>query len=308
MTAAHKYLKTHPWLTFSFAIEFDKPAQLWALLGEAYSQCRYLTGAPLTPITAHELACVYLVKGALASTAIEGNTLSEAEARDIHDGRKQLPPSQRYLQTEVENVLGALGELRSRYESGTTPHLDTDWIRDQNRRVLSSLHSEEHVAPGEYTQAPLVVGNYRGAPPEDIPLLVEKLVDWLRELSKPAEGQPDNLRFFRSFLVAALGHLYIAWIHPFGDGNGRTARLLECAILTQSGLVPWVSTNLLSNHYNRTRTEYYRRLDAASKHGDALGFVRYAAEGFVDQLREQIEMVQAQQLLVSWINYVHEIF
>jgi Fic family protein len=153
-----------------------------------------------------------------------------------------------------------------------------------------------------------VVGNYRGAPPEDIPFLMDKLVHWLNELMAPTSERPENLRFFQAFLAATLGHLYIALIHPFGDGNGRTARLLECAVLTQSGLVPWVSTNLLSNHYNRTRTEYYRRLDAASRHGDVLGFLRYAAEGFVDQLREQIATVQRQQLQVSWINYVHERF
>ncbi len=35
MNAAQRYRETHPWLTFTFAIEFDKQAQLWALLGEA---------------------------------------------------------------------------------------------------------------------------------------------------------------------------------------------------------------------------------------------------------------------------------
>ncbi|MGH3520241.1 MAG: Fic family protein [Haloechinothrix sp.] len=308
MSTGHRYLESHPWLTFKFAMEFGNEPQLWALLGEAFSKCQHLTGTPLTPAVAHELSAVYLVKGALATTAIEGNTLTEQEARDIYEGRTQLPPSQRYLQQEIENVLAALGELSVRFESGDPIDLDTGWVREQNRRTLAGLEVDEHVVPGEYSTTSLVVGPYRGAPPEDIPLLMDKLVRWLAELTTPDDHWPDNQRFFQAFLAATLGHLYVAWIHPFGDGNGRTARLLECAILTKSGLVPWLSTNLLSDHYNRTRTEYYRRLDAASKRGDVLGFLLYAAQGFVDLLREQIRTIQGQQVRVSWINFVHEVF
>jgi len=133
-------------------------------------------------------------------------------------------------------------------------------------------------------------------------------VAWIGELTEVNGEQPASGRFFSAFLAATLGHLYFVWVHPFGDGNGRTARLLECAILTNSGLVPWVSANLLSDHYNRTRTDYYRRLSNASRQGDVTGFIRYAAQGFVDRLREQIQLVQAQQLRVSWINFVHESF
>lgn len=308
MQPGHRYLETHPWLTFKLGAEFGREAQLWALLGEAFSKCLHLRGTPLTPAVASELSAVYLVKGALATTAIEGNTLSEEEAREIYEGRTQLPLSQRYLQHEIENVLHALQELATRFESGDQIVLNTDWIREQNRRILTGLEVDDHVVPGEYSSTALVVGPYRGAPPESIPLLMDKLIQWLDTLTTPTDGWPDNQRFFQSFFAATLGHLYVAWIHPFGDGNGRTARLLECAILTKSGLVPWLSTNLLSDHYNRTRTEYYRRLDAASKRDDVLGFLLYAAQGFVDLLREQIRTVQQQQVRVSWVNFVHEVF
>src|SRR5258707_1047962 len=80
-----------------------------------------------------------------------------------------------------------------------------------------------------------------------------------------------------------------------GDGDGRTARLLECSILAHCGVVPWVSSNLMSDHYNRTRSRYYQRLANASRDGDVDGFIIYAAEGYVDMLREQIRVVQGMQ-------------
>jgi hypothetical protein len=87
-----------------------------------------------------------------------------------------------------------------------------------------------------------------------------------------------------------------------------TKRLVEFQLLLASG-VPSAAAHLLSNHYNQTRTEYYRQLDQASRSGgDLLPFLRYALQGFVDGLREQLDVVRRQQLAVHWVNYVHELF
>ena len=73
--------------------------------------------------------------------------------------------------------------------------------------------------------------------------------------------------------------------------------------------VPSPAAHLLSNHYNQTRTEYYRQLDRTSKSGgDILPFVEYAVRGFVDGLRQQLEYVWGQQWEVVWENYVHDLF
>lgn len=111
-----------------------------------------------------------------------------------------------------------------------------------------------------------------------------------------------------AILKAVVAHLYLAWIHPFGDGNGRTARLLEFQILIDAG-VPTPAAHLLSNHYNQTRAEYYRQLDRASQSGgDITPFLVYALQGFVDGLRAQIDQIRVQQWDVSWQNYVHDVF
>ena len=107
--------------------------------------------------------------------------------------------------------------------------------------------------------------------------------------------------------AAVCAHLYINWIHPFADGNGRTARLLEYAILARSGVVPFPAALLLSNHYNLTRDHYYRELEAADRSGSITGFVGYAVQGLVSGLREQIGLVTEQVLRVTWTNYIHAV-
>lgn len=303
-----RYQDTHPWITFRYKANFDS---ISALLGEAFSKCQHLSGTPLQPDFANKLARVYLVRGAVATTAIEGNTLTEGEVHALREERRRLPPSQQYLQQEIDNVIGALEDIDRSARSGATFKVTPEWIKQQNARLLEGLDTDDHVAPGEYTTTSLVVGSvYRGAPPEDVPYLMDQLCNWLNEFLKPLKDPdtPEDVRFFQVFYAAVLGHLYVAWIHPFGDGNGRTARMLECALLAHSGVVPWVASNRLSDHYNRTRSRYYQKLDAASKRGDVEGFISYSARGFVDMLRESIIDVQDMQRHTAWVNFVHERF
>jgi Fic family protein len=107
---------------------------------------------------------------------------------------------------------------------------------------------------------------------------------------------------------AVVGHLYLAWIHPYGDGNGRTARLLELQILLAAGM-PMPSAHLLSNHYNATRTEYYRQLQHASANGgDVTAFIDYAIQGFIDGLREQVLRVWHQYYEDRWEQFIYQRF
>lgn len=300
-----RYQESHPWITFQYRAE---PNMLWAKLGEAFSKNQHLAGIPLPPGLAEHLASVVLTKGALATAAIEGNTLSEEEADAIIREGKNLPPSQEYLEIEIRNVVAALNDIHS--AGGVGASLTPEWLRAQNHKVLDGLEFDEHVVPGEYTTDALVVGQvYRGAPPEDIEFLVKELCDWLNtNFIEPSQDEklPADQRFYNAIFAALLAHLYFVWIHPFGDGNGRTARLLEVAILLNSGVVPWIAANLLSDHYNRTRSRYYARLAAASRQSDVDGFISYAVAGYVDMLREQIDTVKAHQVRTAWTNYVHE--
>ena len=160
-------------------------------------------------------------------------------------------------------------------------------------------------SPGTIRNHSVGVPGYRGAPAEDCEYLVRRLVDWLED--DTFRSDDPELRFALVVACAVYAHLYLAWLHPFGDGNGRTARLLEYVILARSGLVPLPAAHLLSNHYNLTRDRYYRELAAASRTAGTTRFIGYAAQGFVDGLRDQIEQVRQQQFRVTWINFVHEV-
>lgn len=276
------------------------------LLGEARSKIAHIAGSLLNPDVAREMHNVYLTKGVLATTAIEGNTLSEEEARRRIEGDLELPPSREYLGREIDNIIAAYNQIRDELVAGAAPPMSRATIENYNRLILKDLELEEGVVPGQISTHAVGVGSYAGAPREDCEYLLDRLSDWLNgpDFSPMGPGWAKPM----ALVKAIIAHLYIAWIHPFGDGNGRTARVMELRILLEAG-VPTPATHLLSNHYNQTRTEYYRQLRLASKSGgDVLPFVLYALQGFVDGLREQLGKIREQQFADRWEQYVYQQF
>lgn len=296
--------RTHPWISFRIDLRQARP-QLWLLLGEAASKCEHIAGVPLRPATAESLHRLYLAKGALATTAIEGNTLTEKEVLRHLEGKLKLPPSKEYLAQEVDNIVAAYNRIREALREGNDS-LTPARVCEFNRWVLDKLPPEGQEVPGQVRDYSVLVGNvYRGAPTEDCQHLLERFCEWL---AGEDFNPPPGMEMVYAIIKAVTAHLYFAWIHPFGNGNGRTARLVELQILLAAG-VPTPAAHLLSNHYNLTRSEYYRQLGQASKSGgDLLPFIEYAAHGFVDGLREQLKAIRDQQWDVAWENYVHDVF
>lgn len=299
------YSTSHPWITFRADLSKAEP-DVWMLLFEARSKVDQLALALLRPAQAEALNQVFLARGVQATTAIEGNALGEAEVAAIVAGRAGAPPpSQAYLYREVENIVAAFNHIKDRLVAGGSSDISPADVEQFNREVLEGL-DEPGGSPGELRRTSVFVGRYRGAPAEDCEHLLARLCDWLN--GPDFRTDDERWKIPLALIKATVAHLYIAWIHPFDNGNGRTARLIELQILLDAG-VPLPAAHLPSYHYNATRAEYHRQLEATSgSGGDIVPFVRYAAQGFVDGIRGQIERVWEQQYADRWEQFIHEAF
>jgi Fic family protein len=157
--------------------------------------------------------------------------------------------------------------------------------------------------PGRFREDRRYVGPYLAPEHRYVPELIGKLCEWIKREFHYSNGQ----NFKTAVIEAIVTHVYIEWIHPFGDGNGRTGRLLEFYILLRTGL-PNIVSHILSNHYNLTRSEYYRQLDRARKHRDLTKFIQYALQGFRDGLKENLDYIQKSQFSIFWQHYIYETF
>lgn len=307
---------THDFIKFPPRLGVLSP-KIWLLMGGMQSQIEQLARLPIPPSVSAELRNIYLTKGVHATTAIEGSTLSEQEVRAILDSRLTLPPSREYLQREVENIARAVNVVGREILRGSQMSFSLDLLNHWHRLILSDLGKslDPSVLVGELRQHNVVVGRYVGAPPGDCQRLVEEFCDWLNDENVAPTGH-EHYRLAWQVIKAIVAHMMLAFIHPYGDGNGRLSRLVEFAILLRAG-VPDIAAHLLSNFYNATRTRYRQELQMA--HGEfvdgaypteinMLDFVEYALEGYHDLLNEQFREIHKQLLGVLWHDHIHRAF
>jgi Fic family protein len=299
MTNIDDTLMAYPHICFQRRWEMG--GELNYMLGECDAMAYALSGSPLLPEYRETLHALSMQKGAQATTAIEGNTLSDEEIERVWK-KESLQPSQAYQQREVESALAAFNTLLTEIVRGSTELVTPQLLLRFHEMIGRDLGEHFGAIPGQFASARRQVGPYRAPAHEHVPALVARLCDWLR-----TEFHYPNQRFSEAVVQAIVTHVYIEWIHPFDDGNGRTGRLVEFYILMRAGL-PSLASHLLANHYNNTRPEYYRQLQKGKQERDLTSFLLYAITGLRDGLRKAVSEVQLNSHEQMWRVLVFERF
>ena len=187
------------------------------------------------------------------SNRIEGGTLTKPETRSVMvgnitvDGKplKDIREMQGHDQVMLQILRIGEGELR----------LSPIRIREIHRNVIVEEDPEKQVQVGEWKKDNNHIINYKGeyfhfTPHEEVPEKIQDLLNWLNagldKIKSGRKGAPEPL------LLAFEFHQRYLTIHPFLDGNGRTARLLTNLVLVSCGYPPfWVSEGGEKEAYNR---------------------------------------------------------
>ncbi len=273
-------------------------------LGQCHAIIMAICEMPLRPERHESLLRVSLIKGAQATTAIEGNTLSTDEIERVAAG-DSLPPSKEYQEIEVRNVLEAMNALLDEVATEQrAQRITPELILRLHKMIGKNLGPHFDAVPGRFRTDHRIVGSYRCPDHEVVPELVSQLCDWLATEFLFSQGDQP---FADAVVQAIVTHIYVEWIHPFGDGNGRTGRLLEFYILLRAG-TPDIASHILANLYNETRPEYYRHLENAARTQDLTSFMDYAVQGFRDGLVETLEAIQSGQFETAWRSFIHDRF
>ena len=275
-------------------------------LGQCQALVDTLTLVPLSPEVKERLGWVLLRKGVQSTTAIEGNTLTEEEIEKVMQGG-HLSESKAYQEQEVKNIIDAMNEILGQIQH--LPEIVTpDLLRQYHHLVGKNLSAPFNAVPGRFAQSQRIVGGYRCPPQgpgrDQVEGLVTQLCEWLQQEFKYASGKQS---FMNGIVKAIVTHVYIEWIHPFDDGNGRTGRLIEFYLLLRAG-VPDICAHTLSNHYNDTRPEYYKHLSRCRDKKDLTSFIDYAVAGFLDGLKEVWGKIASELFEKAWRGHVYDKF
>lgn len=223
------------------------------------------------------------------STEIEGNHLNMGQVEALYANKKIDAPDRDIY--EVKNYLYAL-----KYIEKTVAER-----KPITEKVILKIHklvTDKTLAPqscGHYRPGPIYVVRRRLGMPQEtlytgpdakrVPPLMTEFAQWLAE-SKKKEINP--------IIVAAIAHLEIAAIHPFNDGNGRTARALATLILYQRGY-DFRRLFALEDYYNTDRPAYYKAVNVGKNYEerrtDLTSWLEYFVKGFkkeIDEVKSKI--------------------
>ncbi len=189
------------------------------------------------------------VRTAYSSTMVENVKIPEHE---MEEAAKASPigalPKQRL---DVTNYGKAL-EFADFISDDDGIRIDEAVIRQIHWFLMKGIH-DTHLKPGQYRTGPNWIGDqgakiYESPFHVDVPILMREFSDWL---ATDEEISP--------LLKAGIAHVHLVAIHPFVDGNGRTARLLATLFLQRHG---YGFRRLLSldAYYQRNRDDYMEAL------------------------------------------------
>ena len=194
------------------------------------------------------------------SNKIEGNPLSKGETANVLASEKSAVLSAK--EREAKNLENTYLWMLENFDAcGESPEA---FIRQVNGTILSGVTE----GGGEYRNGPVKLAGMDFEPPAaaSVPAFMQQLSD---ELKGGGSGR-SGLEF------AAAMHTKLVWIHPFNDGNGRTARLLLNACLLTRGL-PVVVINYADK-------ERYLHCLSESNKGDLSALIEFMVDCFDQQL------------------------
>lgn len=211
------------------------------------------------------------------STMIEGNRLGPDQIKEIMEAKGHFPGRERD-EYEIKGYYAALAQLEQ-YVAQNHP---------VNEKMIQMLHAlvmsdgRMRVTPTPYRDGQNVIrdgatGTLVYMPPEskDVQNLMRQLVAWIKE----------NYDELPCPIVAAIAHYQFATIHPYYDGNGRTARLLTTFILHVGGY-DLKGLYSLEEYYAKNLLAYYRAISVGPSHNYDLGRVESDITAWIEYFVE----------------------
>ena len=169
-----------------------------------------------------QLKEVFHLLESLASARIEGNhtTLADYVEARVADGTVRSEQLR-----EIDNIEQAMQQVEDAVQPGEP--LAEHLLRGLHATTVAGLEREGDRNPGAYRSGPVRIAQADHLPPEAlrVPEYMGELVTFINHNDAPKYD----------LMKVALAHHRFAWVHPFGNGNGRVVRLLTYAMLIKCG-------------------------------------------------------------------------
>lgn len=219
----------------------------------------------------------------LLSPAILSESIASSEIENIHTTILEVLQNQLLPESEQnENDKEVL-----RYREGIIWGYENMSKVSISSRLITGIQTKLMPSSEGYRRLQNAIANtttkeiiYTPPTANEIPNLI---ADW----EKFVNNTPENID---PLIAAAIAHYQFEAIHPFGDGNGRTGRILIVLHLVKEEILHWPIL-YISGYINQHRTEYYKLLKGITENGEWENFILFMLEAFYLQAQETKQLL-----------------
>jgi len=252
-----------------------------------------IKNAPLVPVYEARFVKDAILRTVHHGTHLEGSDLTLAETKRIIEGENTLTGLRGAQEViNYRNVLNYIDSLEKEAKEGFyyTPKI----LQKINEIVCERIPLEGENKPGEYRITQVVLKDertgevvFRPPPAVEVPFLIEDFFDWL--------NSPEGKKL-HPVLRAGIAHYFLVAVHPFVEGNGRTARAFATLILFVEGydIKKFFS---LEEYFDKDAHRYYQALTLADQTGlleerDLTSWLEYFTQAMAVELTRIKEQVK----------------
>ncbi|WP_020618995.1 Fic family protein [Paenibacillus daejeonensis] len=229
---------------------------------------------PLPAAGVRNLDEIYRVEWTYNSNAIEGNTLTLLETKMVLEEGLTIGGKKLREHFEVINHAEAIHYVKDIVNREI--ELSEYVVKSIHQLVLRNIDDEN---AGRYRTINVGISGSKHTPPNYtvVPQQMEQLIQWYQQ----------NKDHIHPVELATRLHFQFVYIHPFTDGNGRTARLLMNLVLMGYGFPP-----AIVKAESGLRLQYYETLEEASVHNNINPFIHLITECIEESLQKYISVVK----------------
>lgn len=225
----------------------------------------------LSPRILRQISQQFRIDEIYHSNRIEGNSLTIGETREVVEHGKELPQKSRRDQLEAKNLSKALDFA---YETALDDARPVSQTQLRQIHALIMKHIQDDAGNYRKTQNEIVGSRYPTPETIKVSPMMTDFSDYIMKITSPTDPV-----YVSPILGASAAHALLAQIHPFTDGNGRSARALMNLILLRNRYFACIITE-------DDRSRYINALEE-SQAGDLTPFVELVSENIEESLNDR---------------------
>lgn len=212
----------------------------------------------------------------------------EGARSTLEEALRFIKKKKRYTQDESLQMIGNNQRALLYAIKQNGKPITHELIYKLQETLTENTHKDRPITMGKYRHGPVYIVNglgqviYEGPPAEKVYSLMDDFINWI-----------NNEQNINPLIKAGIVHLYFVHIHPFDDGNGRTARTLSNMVLASSGF-QFINMLSLSSYFDHKRPSYYKAIQNVRNHNyDLTYFLIFYMEALltkISDVKKEIEI------------------